>query len=162
MDCSCFSVLVAYAVTVSISFAILVGLYTSCSSTQEIVSGNQENNVVAKYDILSIDNSEMTDKAADTCNCFMALGFTMLEMLVIIVLGFGLIVGIFRMATYLKETMIKKQESKKTIELGKEQEMRKQIENEIQRTAARSADVAGIARVTNTYTSRDTGKLEFP
>ena len=154
--------LVAYAVTVSISFAILVGLYTSCSSTQEIVSGNQENNVVAKYDILSIDNSEMTDKAADTCNCFMALGFTMLEMLVIIVLGFGLIVGIFRMATYLKETMIKKQESKKTIELGKEQEMRKQIENEIQRTAARSADGAGIARVTNTYTSRDTGKLEFP
>ena len=118
--------------------------------------------MVAKYDILSIDNSEMTDKAAETCNCFMAFGFTMLEMLVIIVLGFGLIVGLFRMGTYLKDTMIKKQESRKTIKLGKEQEMRRQIENEIQRTAARSADVGGIARVTNTYTSRDTEKLEFP
>ena len=146
----------------SISFAILVGLYTSCGSTQEIVSGNQEKNVVAKYDILSIDNSEMTDKAAETCNCFMALGFTLLEMLVIIVLAFGVIVGLFRMGTYLKETMMKKQESRKTIKLGKEQEMRRKIENEIQRTAARSADVGGIARVTNTYTSRDTEKLEFP
>ena len=149
----------------SISFTILVGLYTSCGSiqeTQEIVSGNQEKNVVEKYDILSIDNSEMTDKAAETCNCFMALGFTLLEMLVIIVLAFGVIVGLFRMGTYLKETIMKKQESRKTIKLGKEQEMRRKIENEIQRTAARSADVGGIARVTNTYTSRDTEKLEFP
>ena len=150
----------------SISFTILVILYTSCGSiqeTQEIVSGNQEKNVVAKYDILSIDNSEMTDKAAETCNCFMALGFTLLEMLVIIVLAFGLIVGLFRMGTYLKETIMKKQESRKTIKLGKELEMRRKIENEIQRTAAISADGGGIDRVTNsTYTGKNTEKLEFP
>ena len=64
--------------------------------------------MVEKYDILSIDNSDMVDRAAETCNCFAALGFTLLEMLVMFVLGFGVIVGIFRMSTYLKEKIMKK------------------------------------------------------
>ena len=70
--------------------------------------------MVEKFDILSFDNSEMTDKAAGTCNCFEALGFTILEMLVMVILAFGVIVGLFRMGTYLKKKIMKKQEARRT------------------------------------------------
>ena len=80
-----------------------------------------------------------------------------------IVLAFGVIVGLFRMSTYLKETIMKKQESRKSLKLQKELEMRRKIENEIQRTAAISADGGGIDRVTNSaYAGKNTEKLEFP
>ena len=155
MDCSCFNVLLAYAITISISFTILVSLYASvsCGTAQEIITGNQEKTIVEKYDILSIDNSKNVDGAADSCDCFAALGFTLLEILVMFVLGFGVIVGIFRISTYLKETIMKKQESKKSLKLQKEIEMRRKIENEIQLTD----------RVTNNAcAAKDTEKLEFP
>ena len=155
MDCSCFNVLLAYAITISISFTILVSLYASvsCGTTQEIISGNQEKTVVEKYDILSIDNSKNVDGAAESCDCFAALGFTLLEILVMFVLGSGVIVGIFRISTYLKETIMKKKESKKSLKLQKEIELRRKIENEIQLTD----------RVTNNAcAAKDTEKLEFP
>ena len=155
MDCSCFNVLLAYAITISISFTILVSLYASvsCGTAQEIITGNQEKTIVEKYDILSIDNSKNVDGAADSCDCFAALGFTLLEILVMFVLGSGVIVGIFRISTYLKETIMKKQESKKSLKLQKEIEMRRKIENEIQLTD----------RVTNNAcAAKDTEKLEFP
>ena len=156
MDCSCFNVLLAYAITISISFTILVSLYASvsCGTAQEIITGNQEKTIVEKYDILSIDNSKNVDGAADSCDCFAALGFTLLEILVMFVLGSGVIVGIFRISTYLKETIMKKQESKKSLKLQKEIEMRQKIENEIQRTADRVTN--------NACAVKDTEKLEFP
>ena len=166
MDCSCFTLLLGYSVTISISFTILVGLYASCGSTQEtqeIVSGNQEKNVVEKYDILSFDNSEMTDKAAETCNCFEAIGFTLLEMLVMVILAFGVIVGLFRMCSYLKKKIMKKQEARRTSKQQKELEMRRKIENEILRTVAMSADCGGTGQVTdNACADKNKEKLEFP
>ena len=136
MDCLCFSLLLGYSVTVSIALTILISLYTTCGSieeTQEVVSGDQQKTVIEKFDILSFDNSELIDKAGDSCNCFEALGFTILEILVMTILAFGV-----RMGTYLKKKLLKKREA---IRLSKEQkalEMRRKIEQEIKLTAATS------------------------
>ena len=162
MDCSCFTVLLGYSVAITISFTILAVLYASCGSiqeTKEVISGHQEKNVVEKFDILSFDNSEMTDKAAGTCNCFEALGFTILEMLVMVVLAFGVIIGLFKMFSYLKKKIIKTQEARKTSKQQKELEMRRKIENEIHR----SADGGDTGQVTDKICAdRNIGKLEFP
>ena len=143
MDCSCFTLLLGYSVTLTIAFTILIGLYTTCGSiqeTQEVVSGDQQKTVIEKFDILSLDNSELTDKAGDSCNYFEALGFTILEMLVMTILAFGVIVGLFRMGTYLKKKILKKREARRSSKQQKELEMRRKIEQEIQQTVAMSAD----------------------
>ena len=158
--------LLGYSVAITISFTILAVLYASCGSiqeTKEVISGHQEKNVVEKFDILSFDNSEMTDKAAGTCDCFEALGFTILEMLVMIVLAFGVIIGLFKMFSYLKKKIMKTQEARRTSKQQKELEMRRKIENEIHRTVAMSADCGGTGQVTdNTCADKNIEKLEFP
>ena len=175
MDCSCFSLLIGYSVTVSIALTILISLYTTCGSieeTQEVVSGDQQKTVIEKFDILSFDNSELIDKAGDSCNCFEALGFTILEILVMTILAFGVIVGLFRMGIYLKKKLLKKREA---IRLSKEQkalEMRRKIEQEIKLTAATSsgggaqdgAGSAGTGQETDNACAEKTpgGKLEYP
>ena len=88
------------------------------------------------------------------------------------ILAFGVIVGLFRMGTYLKKKLLKKREA---IRLSKEQkalEMRRKIEQEIQLTAATTsgggaqdgAGSAGTSQVTNNACAEKTpgGKLEYP
>jgi hypothetical protein len=170
MDCSCFTLLLGYSVTLTIAFIILIGLYTSCGfiqETQEVLSGDQQKTVITKFDILSLDNSELTDRAGDSCNCFEALGFTILEMLVMTILVFGVIVGLFRMGTYLKKKILKKREARRSSKQQKELEMRQKIEKEIQQTVAMSADdsdrSAGMSQVTvNACAEKTSGKLEYP
>ena len=104
------------------------------------MTGDEQKTVITKFDIYSLDNSELTESRGDSCNCFEALGFTILEMLVMTNLAFGIIVGLFRMATYLKKKILKKREARRSSKQQKELEMRRKIEQEIQQTVAMSAD----------------------
>ena len=131
------------------------------------MTGDEQKTVITKFDILSLDNSELTESTGDSCNCFEALGFTILEMLVMTILAFGIIVGLFRMATYLKKKILKKREARRSSKQQKELEMRRKIEQEIQQTVAMSADngekSAETSQMTvNACAGKTSGKLEYP
>jgi hypothetical protein len=169
MDCSCFTLLLGYAITLTIAFIISVSLYASCGSipaTQEVVAGDEKKVSVNKFDILSVDNSVLNETTGDQCNCFELVGFTVLEMLVMAILAFGVIMGLFKLAAYLKNKMIKQKEARKSFKQQKALEMRRKIEQEFQQTIAKSADLGEPAgtnqRSFNACAVETSGKLEYP
>ena len=83
------------------------------------------------------------------------------------ILAFGVIVGLFRMVTYLKKKILKKREARRSSKQQKELEMRRKIEQEIQQTVAMSADngkkSAETSQMTvNACAGKTSGKLEYP
>ena len=169
MDCSCFTLLLGYSITLTIAFIISVSLYASCGSipeTQETVAGDEKKMLVTKFDILSVDNSVLNETSGDSCNCFELIGFTVLEMLVMAILAFGVIMGLFRLATYLKNKMIKKREARKSFKQQKAMEMRRKIEQEFQQTIAQSADLGEPVGTNQNHSTiqpvESSGKLEYP
>ena len=77
----------AYAVTSTLVAIIFICLYSTCGSEQNIVAGDEKK--IVKYDILTIDQSETADDM-EGCTCLS--GFTILELIVITLIGLGLII----------------------------------------------------------------------
>ena len=65
-----------------------------------MVAGDKKEVSVTKFDILSVDNSVLNENTGDPCNCFELVGFTVLEMLVMAILAFVVIMGLFRLVYY--------------------------------------------------------------
>ena len=81
-----------YAITSTLVSIIFICLYSTCGSEQNIVAGDEKK--IVKYDILSIDQSETADDM-EGCTCLN--GFTVLELIVITLMGLGLIVLLIKL-----------------------------------------------------------------
>ena len=89
MQSSC---LWAYAITSTLVAIIFVCLYSTCGSEQDIVAGDEKK--IVKYDILTFDQSETADDI-EGCTCLSS--FTILELIVITLIGLGLVVLLIKM-----------------------------------------------------------------
>ena len=98
---SCLWALCNHSTLVAIIF---VSLYSTCGNETDIVTGNEQK--IVKYDILTLDQSETADDS-EGCSC---LSFTILELIVITVLGLGLIILLIKLLMWGKRNYIKRKE----------------------------------------------------
>ena len=83
---------------------IFISLYSTCGQETDIVTGNEQK--IVKYDILTLDQSETTDDS-EGCSC---LRFSILELIVMAVLGFGLVILLIRLLMWGKKNYLKRKE----------------------------------------------------
>ena len=125
MQSSC---LWAYAITSTLVAIIFVCLYSTCGSEQDIVTGDEKK--IVKYDILTFDQSETADDL-EGCTCLS--GFTILELIVITLIG--LIVLLIKMLLKGKKKYNKRKEKLAAEmakrELKQQQEIRESIMSEM-------------------------------
>ena len=100
MQSSC---LWAYAIITTLVAIIFVSLYSTCGNEQDIVTGDEKK--IVKYDILTLDQSETADEI-EGCTCLSS--FTILELIVITMIGLGLIVLLIKMLMKGKKKYIKR------------------------------------------------------
>ena len=121
-----------YAITSTLVSIIFVCLYSTCGSEQNIVAGDEKK--IVKYDILSIDQSETADDM-EGCTCLN--GFTVLELIVITLMGLGLIVLLIKLLLKGKKKYKKRNErvaaEKVKRELKQQQEIRESIMSDMAR-----------------------------
>ena len=110
----------AYAITSTLIAIIFVCLYSTCGSEQNIVAGDEKK--IVKYDILTIDQSETADDME---------GFTILELIVITLIGLGLIVLLIKMLLKGKKKYIKRKEKLAAEMAKREQKQQKDIRQRI-------------------------------
>ena len=109
-----------YAITSTLVAIIFVCLYSTCGSEQNIVAGDEKK--IVKYDILTIDQSETADDM-EGCTCLS--GFTILELIVITLIGLGLIVLLIKMLLKGKKKYNKRKE-KLAAEMAKREQKQQQ------------------------------------
>ena len=131
MQSSC---LWAYAITSTLVAIIFVCLYSTCGSEQDIVAGDEKK--IVKYDILTLDQSETADDI-EGCTCLSS--FTILELIVITLIGLGLIVLLIKMLLKGKKKYNKRKEKLAAEmakrELKQQQEIRESIMSEMAGTS---------------------------
>ena len=117
MQSSC---LWAYAIITTLVAIIFVSLYSTCGNEQDIVTGDEKK--IVKYNLLSMDKSKTADEI-EGCTCLSS--FTILELIVITLIGLGLIVLLIKMLMKGKKKYIKRKE-KLAAEMAKREQKQQQ------------------------------------
>jgi hypothetical protein len=133
--------LLAYGIITSIATTILAILYSHCGSseTKEIVKGDVHSVTKTEYGLVNIDNGDenFTDNLTN-CECgLFQLEWTILEMIVMGLLGLATICGLIKGFLHLKNLVLKRKEKLQEKKRKKTQEMRQKIKDEL---SSKSAD----------------------
>ena len=129
------SFLLAYGIITTLTAGILAILYSHCGSseTKEIVKGDVHSVTKTEYGLVNIDNGEdnFTDNLTNwDCGLFQ-LEWTILEMIVMGVLGLAIICGLIKGFLHLKNLVLKRKEKLKEKKRNLEVEMRQKIKDEL-------------------------------
>jgi hypothetical protein len=135
------SFLLAYGIITTLATTILAILYSHCGSseTKEIVKGDANSVTKTEFGLINFDNGEdiFTDNLTN-CDCgFFQLEWTILEMIVMSVLGLAIICGLIKGFLHLKNLVHKRSEKLKERKRNLEVEMRQRIKDEL---SSKSAD----------------------
>ena len=133
------SCLWAYAITSNLVAIIFVSLYLTCGNEQDIVTGNEQK--IVKYDILTLDQSETANESEG----YSYLSFTILELIVITLIGLGPIILLIKLLMKGKKKYIKRKE-KLAAEMAKREQ--KQQQDIRDRIMLEMAVTSGISRST--------------
>ena len=135
------SFLLAYGIITTLATTILAILYSHCGSseTKEIVKGDVNSVTKTEFGLVNIDNGEdnFTDNLTN-CDCgLFQLEWTILEMIVMGLLGLATICGLIKGFLHLKNLVLKRKEKLQEKKRKKTQEMRQKIKDEL---SSKSAD----------------------
>ena len=136
------SFLLAYGIITTLTTSILAILYSHCGSseTKEIVKGDSNSVTRTEIGLINIDNGEdnFTDNLT-RCDCgLFQLEWTILEIVVVGLLGLAVICGLIKGFQNLKNLIHKRSEKIRERKRNLEVEMRQRIKNEL--SSAKSAD----------------------
>ena len=127
--------LLAFGLITTLALTILAILYSHCGSseTKEIGKGDVHSETKTEYGLVNIDNGEenCTDNLTN-CDCgLFQLEGTILEIIVMGLLGLAIICGLIKGFLHLKNLVLKRKEKLKEKKRNLEVEMRQKIKDEL-------------------------------
>jgi hypothetical protein len=130
--------LVVYGLITTVVTCILASLYAHCgnSETEKIVKGNSNSVSKTEIGLINIDNGQ--DNFSDTmknCNCgLLQLDWTVLEIIVVGLIGLAIIGGFIKGLMHFKNMIHKRNEKARERKRNLDIEMRERIRNELSTT----------------------------
>ena len=158
--------LLVYGVITTVVTVILASLYAHCGNSETVkdVRGNSNSVTKTEIGLITIDNSNdnFSDEMQE-CNCgLLALNWTMLEMIVVGLIGVLLIGGSIKGIMHIKKIIHKRnakaREEKRKLDI----EMRERIRNEIATTMTDDPNQTQQTAITMVPKAPEIAQISYP